>query len=114
MSSTQYSATPLTVFQAGSLQKDVFRSVERLRSLRDYAVSIADMGAVPILDQLLENAQTYSMFLEELMTPSLERSDTDKSVTPTLLAQIRQHCELVDKAYADQESATLTGDPGTR
>lgn len=104
MSDTRSSNTLLTVLQAGALQRSVFKASDNLRSMREYAVSISDSASLPVIEKLLENGHTYSMFLEELMTPSVPRSPDDEHAALTMVEQVREHCALVDKAYAEQAS----------
>lgn len=91
------SAAPMSADSAKSLQMVIFDSSSQLQALRRSAGE--DQNATAVIDGLMENAQIYAMLMEEIMTPSIQRSEKDNASLPVLIKQITEHCQSVEDAF---------------
>jgi hypothetical protein len=83
---------------AKALQARTLKSLEQLRSMA--AMNLPSERRRQ-MENLIETAQTYSVFIEDLM--GLEQGGSIEKVGK-MLDQINTHCNLIDRAYHQSQN----------
>jgi len=83
-----------------ALQKSLALSIQRLRHLQAQATKRRDTEQLGLTDQLIDNAMTYSVFLDECLRGiGIKEGERARK----MIDQIGEHCRLVNQAYQEQQ-----------